>query len=74
MTTPAENIIDAESFDFAIDYTTRDEIVLALTINSTDGKHHIVPMDMQTAQNIGEVLLGHVDLFRHASQVAHAAR
>lgn len=58
MNQPTE--IDPESFAFMVDVATRNETIIGLQINTTTGEEWIVPMNLETAQNVGSVLLAHV--------------
>jgi hypothetical protein len=64
--------IDAESFAFMVDVATRDEPMIGLQIATATGDEYIVPMSLETAQNVGSVLLGHVAALHAASKATYA--
>ena len=63
--------IDAESFAFLVDVSTRDEPMIGLQITTDSGDKYIVPMSLDTGQNVGSVLLGHVAALHAASKATY---
>lgn len=61
--------LEPDSFDFLIDVTTRNHVVLGLKVNVVGGSEYVIPMNLETAQDVGSVLLGHVAALHATTRV-----
>jgi hypothetical protein len=57
-------ILEPDSFDFLVDHETRTEHIIGLRINPLHGPSTIVPLNAATAEQVADLLLAHVRLFR----------
>lgn len=55
--------IHAEQFTFLVD-TQSSEPVIGLQITATDGQEFVVPMNLETTEQVGALMLSHVTLYR----------
>jgi hypothetical protein len=80
MTDP--RIIEPDTFDFLVDDESRIEPIVGLRINGLLGDSVIVPMNADTADQVGEMLKAHARMFRqqrtatpsHARMMRHPAK
>lgn len=61
-----ELTFEPESFHFAVDYDTRDEPMIGMSINGEDNWSIIVPMNADVAESVAAVLQAHAEHIRAA--------
>lgn len=52
--------LDATSYAFNVGVGGRDNFVIGMVINTSNDQQYLVTMDIDAAQNVGTMLLGHV--------------
>jgi hypothetical protein len=66
------NIIEPDTFDFLIDDSTYDESIIGLRINGFLGESVTVPMNAETADQVGRLLGAHARMIRDHRAVTPA--
>jgi hypothetical protein len=69
MTDP-DRILEPDSYDFLVDDSTRDEPIVGLRANPLIGASVVIPMNAETADQVGALLLAHARMFREATHRA----
>ena len=63
------NEIQAESFGFLVDHNAP---AIGMQVNTSDGDSFILPLDLETAHNLGCLLLAHHSALSNVLAAAHA--
>lgn len=63
------NEIQAESFGFLVDHNAP---AIGMMVNTSDGDSFIVPLDLETARDLGSLLLAHHSALSNVLAAAHA--
>ena len=64
-----DKILHPDSFDFLVD-DSKPDVVIALRANPLDGDSVIIPLTVDSAAQVGELLLAHTRLFSDGQRFA----